>query len=347
MDTKIEVSNKVRQSNFELLRILSMLMIVAHHFGVHSGWQGGGYPNFNIYLIRFLSIGGKIGVNLFILISGYFLITSKFSIKKLIKLILQTVFYSLLFYIIFASIGMVQFSFYDLIRSIFAIATNQYWFVSCYVIMYILSPFINKALLNSSKKAHLGLIAVLLLFQSVYPFIFNENLFSNVGWFITVYVIASYIKLYSPKILDKKAFYIPVTLVLLVVIACCYMFFYINLWEFFNLVCVVFCVALFCWFKNIKIKNNKFINTISKTTLGVYLIHDNGLFRRVLWNRLLNAPFHATLNSFVLFALVAIIVVFAGCSVIDLLRDLLDKLCTKLVNKIKEKKKNPNENINN
>lgn len=70
------VKKAPRQSNLELSRILAMYLIVMHHFSVHGGvsiWSGSAPLSFNFYLDQLLSTGGKIGVNLFVLITGYFL----------------------------------------------------------------------------------------------------------------------------------------------------------------------------------------------------------------------------------------------------------------------------------
>ena len=50
--------------------------------------------NINRFVGQFLYIGGKLGVVIFVLISGYFLVDSKFKIKKLLKLFLEVLFYS-------------------------------------------------------------------------------------------------------------------------------------------------------------------------------------------------------------------------------------------------------------
>ena len=99
---KKEQLSKQRQSNIELLRIIAMLMIIAHHFSVHGGFQ---YSTddltINYLWINFIAIGGKIGVNIFVLISGYFLINAVgFNVNKLVKLWIQIFSYSILFYII-------------------------------------------------------------------------------------------------------------------------------------------------------------------------------------------------------------------------------------------------------
>ena len=68
-----------RDSNFELLRIICMVLIVIHHFSVHGGYftETQGTLPFNATLIDLFAMGGRLGVNIFVLISGYFLINSK------------------------------------------------------------------------------------------------------------------------------------------------------------------------------------------------------------------------------------------------------------------------------
>lgn len=98
---------KKRQSNIELLRIISMILILAHHFSVHGGFNILKTSfTINRLWIQFLQFGGKIGVNIFVIISGYFLITSKgIKISKVLKLWLQLFFYSVSIYTLFVLTG--------------------------------------------------------------------------------------------------------------------------------------------------------------------------------------------------------------------------------------------------
>lgn len=79
---KIRFKESFRDSNLELLRIISMLLIVTHHYALH----GFNFLNLDLtsnkIVLNFLVSGGKIGVNIFILLSAYFLSTSNFNIKK-------------------------------------------------------------------------------------------------------------------------------------------------------------------------------------------------------------------------------------------------------------------------
>ena len=70
-----------RSSNFELLRIICMVLIVAHHFACHSDFSST-ISSLNNAVIKTLIIGGRLGVNVYVLISGYFLINSKFKINR-------------------------------------------------------------------------------------------------------------------------------------------------------------------------------------------------------------------------------------------------------------------------
>jgi len=72
------IPSKQRESNLELFRIISMLLIVAHHYVVNSGltlpegplatdplsWR-------SIFLLLF-GAWGKTGINCFMMITGYF-----------------------------------------------------------------------------------------------------------------------------------------------------------------------------------------------------------------------------------------------------------------------------------
>ena len=73
-----------RFSNIEASRILAMFLIVAHHFAVHGGvpiWKGDFPMSGNYYFTQLFSTGGKIGVDLFVLITGYF-ICNKITVWK-------------------------------------------------------------------------------------------------------------------------------------------------------------------------------------------------------------------------------------------------------------------------
>ena len=98
-----------RSSNFELYRIICMLMIVAHHFVVNSGLSSGEGPMntfptaANTLFLWLFGMWGKTGINCFLLITGYFMCKSTISLKKFIKLLLWIYFYKIIIFCIFIS----------------------------------------------------------------------------------------------------------------------------------------------------------------------------------------------------------------------------------------------------
>ena len=332
LNTKVK-----RESNFELLRIIAMLLIVMHHFAVHGGYTGN-VPAFNQAIIDFLIIGGKVGVNLYVLISGYFLINSTFKIKKLLTLVLETIVYSLIIYLLLCLFGEGTFDFNGLINSF--LGFRGYWFVATYIVMYAFSPFINKMIKALTQKEHLLLIMCLLIFNITVPFIPNywDWGLSFVAWFITLYVIAAYLRLYQVDLLSNKWLMLTIFILSYAIIAIFNMFFNKSLWDMKEIMCIISSLSLFCFFKNINIKYNKVINIISSTTFGIYLIHDNVMFKSVLWIDILKCPEYAFSNYFILYAIACILGVFICCSLIDLLRQLIFKGISKI--KIKKKELN-------
>ena len=93
------METKIKESNLELLRIVNMLLIIAHHLAVHTSFT---FENVHIkYIVYFLSLGGKIGVNSFILLTGYLLIDKKINLKNLYRIWIDVLFYLIVIQVFF------------------------------------------------------------------------------------------------------------------------------------------------------------------------------------------------------------------------------------------------------
>lgn len=136
-------SKKTRDCNFELLRIVSMIMIIMHHYVIHSGFVN--IPiSLNKLVTMMFSIGGKVGVNLFIMISGYYILNSKIRIKKVLKIVFEVYFYSILILILACAFCREEVNAKMIIKSFLPITYELYWFVTPYIWLYILTPYITK-----------------------------------------------------------------------------------------------------------------------------------------------------------------------------------------------------------
>ena len=83
-------------------------------------------------------------------------------------------------------------------------------------------------------------------------------------------------------------------------------------------------ISIFGMFLSLKIKNNKIINTIASTTLGVYLLHD-GRLSNFIWGDLLHASSHLNGHFPLLYILLSSLLVFSIGVVIDLIRQFIEK----------------------
>lgn len=192
-----ENTKVLRNSNIECLRIIAMLMIIASHFSIHGGFSfDTTFISVNRFYYQFLQIGGKIGVNLFILISGYFLVNSKqFDWKKVALLWGEIIFYSVVIYFFFVLIGVETFSIGKLIIACMPVISEEWWFASTYIILFLLYPFLNVLLTNLTKKQFQAMLLTMGVCWCIIPSSFvlnfyitqNELSCSTLLWFIFIY----------------------------------------------------------------------------------------------------------------------------------------------------------------
>ncbi|MBR4173172.1 MAG: acyltransferase, partial [Clostridia bacterium] len=205
MEKTVE-TKKVRQSNIELLRIIAMLLIVAHHFSLYGSFPTDSMSGINQIYIDFLAIGGKIGNNIFILISGYFLVTEKsHKWNKIIMLWLHMFTYS---FGIFLLVNVFDLSYVnshlslsfstsglnktELIECLFPVASGQWWFASTYFVLMLLSPFVNKVLTNMKRQEYKNMLLIVLIIWCIVPSFTARAVTyggSHLSWFISAYAI--------------------------------------------------------------------------------------------------------------------------------------------------------------
>lgn len=292
----------VRQSSIELLRIFAMLAIIAHHYSCHGGAYIAGGSGISTYISTFLVAGGKIGVNLFILISGYFLIDEDFRLIRIIKLELSVLFYSIVFWVIACYVWKIEtINFISVRNTLLPSLTNlgtRYWFIPCYFAILLLSPFLNRLVHTLNKKECKALLGIYMIFLCIIPTVIQcpSWLDGHISLFVFMYLIGAYIKIYKIQLFNEKKY---LNLVLGFVL---YMFMvsltYIikvhgevlglygigadSQWGSSSVWSVMISIFVFSFFAQLNIGNIKGMNAISKTTIGIYLIHDNVYVRQYM-----------------------------------------------------------------
>lgn len=358
---------KNRNISIDLLRILSMIMIVSlHYFG-----KGG---MLNITNIRHTSNVFAwtcealfiVAVNCYVLISSYFLVKSEFNLKKFFKLAFEVIFYALFIYLFFVVFRYKDFTFDSFIDNIFPVLTKQYWFITVYLAMYLLSPYLNILINNLSQENHKKLIIILVLIFSIWFSImpFAENLDKTNGysivWFITIYLIGGYIRLYKNKEESTNYRYLfAYFFITFVVVFSKFILYYLfkkqillkdysfTYYNYNSITILLSSICLFLFFKSLNLNNicNIFKKTIlifSPLTFGVYLIHEHPFIREILYTKILHCQDFLYSRKYIFVAIISIFSVYIICSLIDFSRSLIFEF---VIRKVKSLKKHNKQDI--
>lgn len=193
---------KERQSNFELLRIVSMLMVL----GVHIDGASLGLPeasgNWGALTARDMwQLGAEsfciVGVNCFTMISGYFGIRP--TIKNVGAYLFQCIFYSVGIYTLGLIIRPDACSWGGWAESWLVLSHNDLWYVPAYFLLMLLSPILNYGLDQLSRR-QTGYILVALTVYNVWCGWWWNGSFNPTGYtimqLILVYIAGGYIRRY-------------------------------------------------------------------------------------------------------------------------------------------------------
>lgn len=188
-----------RNSSFELLRIVSIIMITLHHLSMTYGLDSNSFP---IQLVaQFFYIGGKVGVNCFVLIGGYYLSESEFKISRISRVHRQILCYTIVLFIIGLLFVPETITRTTIIKTFFPIVFNHYWFVTTYIGLLLLSPFLNLLLGKMTYYQHIYLISICLILFSIIPTLTTQTPYNdNLTWFCFLYELAFFFKKYNTKI---------------------------------------------------------------------------------------------------------------------------------------------------
>ena len=327
-------SRLVRDSNIELLRIVAMIMILISH----AGFYAFGLPVENNTLtdgqIMFFTCAEffcSVGVNVFILISGYFGI--KYTSKGIFKFIFQCLFYSCGIYITLYLAGIINISLLGLSECFYLRKIN--WFPKAYLCLFILAPILNKFVEHSTRNDLKKTILAFVVFQTIFGCISDATHFISFGYstisFIGLYLMARYCRIYGFRFIDKSrnwffGIYLLISIVLSILGYLCimngfYSAFY-RLDAYCNPFVIVSSFGLFITFSKFKLKN-KFVNTIAASCFAVYLFHSNpNIIERLYTSTIRNL--HSVGGAFsIVYIVLFICAVFVFAILIDKIRILV------------------------
>lgn len=299
-----------RNSNIETLKIFAIFIIILSHV-IPFFWEGipneayidvrlSQNDNFqNIILIIFRYFG-QIGNLIFITASSYYLQDSKkIKLKKIVLIILYTFLFSLISLII-AMLFKIDVSKKEIIKMLLPIIHYNNWFVGCYLLFYLIHPFLNILIENLSKKQLLGINIFNFIFYEVIETYINlldvsRSYYTEIIGFIVIYFLLYYVKQYMTKFCanSKKNFKILLISFVGLLIQIIILNYLGNNWNIFykkmispaiiiNPFIIFIGISLFNIANNRKKYCSKFINYISSLTLLIYIVHDNYFFRKYI-----------------------------------------------------------------
>ena len=348
----------IRQSNYELMRIVSMFFIVFWHVLLHTNAVINSTGVLK-YVSLFLWIGLSVHTNTFMLVTGYFQYDKKFKLNKIFRVVGTTWFYNIILTCLGFFILHYEYSHYDLFQSMSIFNRNGYWYITGYVLLMFFSPILNKFIENASQKEHKNVLIMLFILFSIIPYLTKNTGIANDGrsvfHFIFLYLIGAYLAKYpieksyhfkknsiSKNRLIYWSIFFSCTLISFLILQFGYLFenvygsltqgFYDTIQftrdNFASPFTVIASIAFFSYFGTLDFKS-KLINKISSLTLGVYLIHENKVMARYIYTDFIS---QVTANDTVLilfkFILYAIII-FIVSAIIEWIRQLLAKMLSK------------------
>lgn len=279
------IQTKRRQSNLELLRIFCMFGVITVHtaFGIlghpdHAELVGQTGYCVTRTLIESLAL---CSVNTFVLISGWFGITFRW--KSFCNLIFQVFFFLIGLSAIAVLMDLEPLSKDLLFRSLSL--TPIYWFIKCYVGLYILAPVLNAFVQQIDQKTFRTVLVVFFVFQSIWGWAMMGTGYINYGYsafsFIGLYLLARYVRLYRPSWSQFKAktdlliwliCSLFTTILLLVAIYLDNDSYVDRFMAYSSPLVIVSAMFLLLAFSKLSFQS-KAINWIAKSCLAVYLMH--------------------------------------------------------------------------
>lgn len=330
------MQTKTRMANLEGLRCIAMLMVVVLHFlgkgGLLSDFSDGRLTA--VGAVGWLMEGFCIvAVNLYMLLTGYFLCESNFKPRRLIQIMLQLWTYSIGVGLLAAAFGLTgdtPVDTYYLLTLLFPVSMKHYWFLTAYVYLLILTPFLCKGVRAMTKVQHISAILILLCFfslgKSILPVRFEMDSDGyDCLWYLTMFLIAAYVRRFGLPLLEKRRRGILLYMVCCLVVSVLSvgirlvtaatgrfslsqnMFIHYN-----NLLTVLAAVGLFSVFLKCKGERRvwQLLSKISPYCLGVYLLHEN-IGVRYSWQKWFSVDQIDSVPGLVLTTALAAVTVFA------------------------------------
>lgn len=342
-----------RASNFELLRLLAMLLVLI----LHANYLTFHFPTTEALHSQPLGSLGRIwsealaivGVNVFVLISGYFGI--RLRIKGMVSLLFQAAFYTVGIYLTLVALDLEPFQTKAFLRTFFPLDRSKEWFLPTYLSLMIFAPLLNSFIQKQSKQMLRNYLIFFYILSTLFGFL-SDQLEVQYGYslisFCGIYLLGRYFRLYPEEINHYKTttligIYLGISFAQSLAL---FAYGYVSgqsivanalTGKFLSYVSplnILMAAALFLAFSRLKIESRA-INWIASSTFAVYLIHCNGRLLGYYTGYIHGLSEHPV-GVFLGMVAGFILLVFTGSILIDKVRLLLwDKIFSPLYDRLR------------
>ena len=333
----IAEKQQAKSANIELLRIVSMIMILFLHLFGQGQVLTNAREGIVYYYVWIMEGICFVSVNCFMMITGYLMWNKQFRWKRLTALYIEIWFWTVVLTLGSVICGIQPFS-WKLMISCLPIVSRNNWYVTAYFAVALISPVMNAAVRNMSKRNLRSVIIIMTVLFSAVPTVFcyvdQFNLFSgySVLWFAFMYLTAAYIGKYGLSIGKTNRSLMMAGILLLpaskfVLRGLANRFdrladYEQTLFAYNSVPVLIASIAFFVFFTGLDIRNAKIGKTITAvggTTFGVFYTHSFFMFRDVLWIKLGSLKFIDS-AVFIPYSAATVLAVFCVCSFLDRLR---------------------------
>lgn len=259
---------KERNSNIELLRIIAMAFIVIWHISIHA--QRGEAVTHD-----FIAATTTTGVNLFLLITGYFGLRLRW--KSYLNIIAMVIFYNFISIALNYFVLGVQPGAKDILLTLQPFRVTTHWFVDCYIILLLLSPILNIIKEKATNKQYFYLIGILVYLSCFIGLVMRSGINRNgycVMQFVTMYYIGDALKRFNIINNLKQNLFITTYIACTIILYIGGVLDVQRTLAYNNPVLMLAAISLFCFVAKRQF-TNKHINSLAKYMFPVYLLQES------------------------------------------------------------------------
>lgn len=295
------MNNTQRNIGIDLLKIVSMFMIIILHLLGHGGIISSSKPlSVQHYSAWLLEVTVFCSVNCYALISGYVNCGRNHKHSNIVYLLFQVLFYTVIITILFVIFNRKTVSRLDLLKAIIPFGYGTYWYFSAYFCLFFMFPYLNRILFSFSKETLKKMIGTMIVLLSILPTLFHYDFPKTYNgysflWLMLMYIVGGFVKKYNIRgFINNKYNLIAYLLCVLLTwiskisIDCLTHFFLGEAKGGTYLISftspTIILAALFLLFYFSSISPGLQITTIAKKiaplTFGIYLLHEMPLIRK-------------------------------------------------------------------